>query len=105
MRRIHHVGVVVRDLATAYRFYRDTLGLPLVREARLPGQGVRTRGSGRAVPRRGGLRSAHRRLRGGGGEVLGGRGGGEGRAAVEPRRPPADQRVGGGGSSGAGWRW
>ncbi len=41
MRRIHHVGVVVRDLATAYRFYRDTLGLPLVREARLPGQGVR----------------------------------------------------------------
>ena len=41
IRRIHHVGIVVRDLAVAYRFYRDTLGLPLVREARLPGQGVR----------------------------------------------------------------
>src|SRR5207249_6716148 len=41
MRRIHHVGIVIRDLAAAYRFYRDTLGLPLVKEARLPDQGVR----------------------------------------------------------------
>jgi methylmalonyl-CoA/ethylmalonyl-CoA epimerase len=41
VRRIHHVGVVVRRLADAYRFYRDTLGLPLLREAELPDQGVR----------------------------------------------------------------
>src|SRR5262245_24896647 len=41
MRRIHHVGIVVNRLADAYRFYRDTLGLPLVKEATLPDQGVR----------------------------------------------------------------
>ena len=41
MRRIHHVGVVVRSVTEAYRFYRDTLGLPLVKEAELPDQGVR----------------------------------------------------------------
>lgn len=41
MRRIHHVGVVVRKLDEAYRFYRDVLGLPLVKEAELPDQGVR----------------------------------------------------------------
>ena len=39
--KIHHVGIVVRSLAHAYRFWRDTLGLPLVREAELPDQGVR----------------------------------------------------------------
>jgi methylmalonyl-CoA/ethylmalonyl-CoA epimerase len=39
--KIHHVGIVVKDLADAYRFWRDTLGLPLVREAELPDQGVR----------------------------------------------------------------
>ena len=33
MRRIHHVGIVVNRLADAYGFYRDTLGLPLVKEA------------------------------------------------------------------------
>jgi methylmalonyl-CoA/ethylmalonyl-CoA epimerase len=38
---IHHVGIVVRDLRRAYRFWRDTLGLPLTREAELPDQGVR----------------------------------------------------------------
>jgi len=38
---IHHVGIVVRDVAQAYRFWRTTLGLPLVREADLPDQGVR----------------------------------------------------------------
>jgi len=32
MRRIHHVGVVVKRLADAYRFYRDVLGLPLLKE-------------------------------------------------------------------------
>jgi methylmalonyl-CoA/ethylmalonyl-CoA epimerase len=41
IRRIHHVGVVVRRLADAYRFYRDVLGLPLLREAAVPDQGVR----------------------------------------------------------------
>jgi methylmalonyl-CoA/ethylmalonyl-CoA epimerase len=41
MRRIHHAGIVVRRLETAYRFYRDTLGLPLLKEATLADQGVR----------------------------------------------------------------
>lgn len=41
VRRIHHVGIVVRRLAGAYPFYRDLLGLPLVREADVPDQGVR----------------------------------------------------------------
>ncbi len=38
---IHHVGIVVRKLGEAYRFWRDTLGLPLVREAEIADQGVR----------------------------------------------------------------
>lgn len=42
VRRIHHVGIVVRRLADAYGFYRDTLGLPLIREAEIPDQSVRT---------------------------------------------------------------
>jgi methylmalonyl-CoA/ethylmalonyl-CoA epimerase len=41
IRRIHHVGIVVKRLETAYRFYRDTLGLPLLKEATLDDQGVR----------------------------------------------------------------
>ena len=41
VRRIHHVAIVVRSLAQAYRFYRDTLGLPLLKEATLADQGVR----------------------------------------------------------------
>ena len=41
VRRIHHVGIVVKRLETAYRFYRDVLGLPLVKEQALPEQGVR----------------------------------------------------------------
>lgn len=41
VRRIHHVGIVVRQLAEAYRFYRDTLGLPLLKEAEVRDQGVR----------------------------------------------------------------
>ncbi len=41
MRRIHHVAIVVRRLDDAYRFYRDTLGLPLITEATLSDQGVR----------------------------------------------------------------
>jgi methylmalonyl-CoA/ethylmalonyl-CoA epimerase len=38
---IHHVGIVVKNLHEAYRFWRDTLGLPLVREAEITDQGVR----------------------------------------------------------------
>lgn len=41
VRRIHHVGIVVRRLEEAYGFYRDTLGLPLVRQAEIADQGVR----------------------------------------------------------------
>jgi len=41
VRRIHHVGIVVKRLETAYRFYRDVLGLPLVKEQVVPEQGVR----------------------------------------------------------------
>jgi methylmalonyl-CoA epimerase len=39
--RIHHIGIVVRDLDEAYRFYRDALGLPLEKEAVIEDQGVR----------------------------------------------------------------
>ena len=41
IRRIHHVGIVVTRLGDAYRFYRDVLGLPVMREADIPDQGVR----------------------------------------------------------------
>ncbi len=41
VRRIHHVGIVVERLEAAYRFYRDVLGLPLLKEALVPDQRVR----------------------------------------------------------------
>ena len=41
VRKIHHVGIVVESLTQAYRFWRDTLGLPLLREAEIGDQGVR----------------------------------------------------------------
>ena len=41
VRRSHPVGIVVHRLADAYRFYRDTLGLPLLAEAEIRDQGVR----------------------------------------------------------------
>lgn len=41
IRGIHHVGIAVRRLHEAYRLYRDVLGLPLVKEAEVPDQGVR----------------------------------------------------------------
>ena len=41
IRGIHHVGIVVRRLADAFGFYRDALGLPLLKEAVVPDQGVR----------------------------------------------------------------
>jgi methylmalonyl-CoA/ethylmalonyl-CoA epimerase len=39
--KIHHVGIVVTKLASGYAFWRETLGLPLVREAEIGDQGVR----------------------------------------------------------------
>lgn len=41
VRRIHHVGIVVKRVDQAFRFYRDTLGLTLLREAELRAHGVR----------------------------------------------------------------
>src|SRR5262252_5015631 len=41
LRKIHHVGIVVRTLEEGYRFYRDTLGLRVTKEATVPDQGVR----------------------------------------------------------------
>jgi methylmalonyl-CoA epimerase len=41
IKRVHHVGVAVQDLATGYAFWRDTLGLPVIREAEVKDQGVR----------------------------------------------------------------
>jgi methylmalonyl-CoA/ethylmalonyl-CoA epimerase len=38
---IHHVGIAVQSLERAFRFWRTTLGLPLVREAEVAEQGVR----------------------------------------------------------------
>lgn len=38
---VHHVGIVVHDLRRAYLFWRDTLGLPLLREAELPHEGIK----------------------------------------------------------------
>jgi methylmalonyl-CoA/ethylmalonyl-CoA epimerase len=36
-----HFGIAVRDLDDALAFYRDTLGLPLLKSETLPAQGVR----------------------------------------------------------------
>jgi methylmalonyl-CoA/ethylmalonyl-CoA epimerase len=41
LKKIHHVGIVVRNLEEAFGFYRDTLGLPLHKTATLPDQGVK----------------------------------------------------------------
>lgn len=41
LKKIHHVGIVVRSLDEAYGFYRDTLGLPVHKEAVVEDQGVR----------------------------------------------------------------
>lgn len=29
IKKIHHIGIVVRDIEDAFKFYRDTLGLPV----------------------------------------------------------------------------
>jgi methylmalonyl-CoA/ethylmalonyl-CoA epimerase len=39
--RIHHVGIVVRNLEQAYGFWRDVLGLPVHTVATVSDQGVR----------------------------------------------------------------
>ena len=39
--KIHHVGIVVRNLDEAYGFYRDTLGLPVHKVAVVEDQGVK----------------------------------------------------------------
>jgi methylmalonyl-CoA/ethylmalonyl-CoA epimerase len=41
IKKIHHIGIVVRSLEEGYRFYRDALGLPLQKEAIVQEQGVR----------------------------------------------------------------
>lgn len=41
LKKIHHVGIVVRSLEEAYAFYRDTLGLPVHKEATVEDQGVK----------------------------------------------------------------
>jgi methylmalonyl-CoA/ethylmalonyl-CoA epimerase len=41
IQKVHHVGVVVRDMDQAMRFYRDTLGLHVHKEATIEEQGVR----------------------------------------------------------------
>jgi methylmalonyl-CoA/ethylmalonyl-CoA epimerase len=39
--KVHHVGVVVRDIEQAMRFYRDLLGLPVHKIEVMRDQGVR----------------------------------------------------------------
>src|SRR5215470_20196399 len=41
LRKIHHVGIVVRTLEEGYAFYRDVLGLRVTKEATVRDQGVR----------------------------------------------------------------
>ena len=41
IKKIHHIGIVVRDLNEAYGFYRDALGLTVAKEAEVPDQGIR----------------------------------------------------------------
>lgn len=41
LKKIHHVGIVVRDIEAAYAFYRDTLGLVVHKQDMLPDQGVK----------------------------------------------------------------
>ena len=38
---VHHTGIVVRSIDDAYAFYRDALGLPVVKEEVIEDQGVR----------------------------------------------------------------
>lgn len=40
IKKLHHVGLVVRDMEQALRFYRDTLGLPVHKLETIEDQGV-----------------------------------------------------------------
>ncbi|MGE0680741.1 MAG: methylmalonyl-CoA epimerase [Candidatus Binatia bacterium] len=41
IKKIHHIGIVVRNIEEAFGFYKDTLGLPLGKMATIQDQGVR----------------------------------------------------------------
>ena len=41
IKKVHHVGVVVRDMEQAFRFYRDLLGLPIYKSQIIEEQGVK----------------------------------------------------------------
>ncbi len=41
LKKIHHIGIVVRSLEESFGFYRDTLGLPLHKTATMQDQGVK----------------------------------------------------------------
>jgi methylmalonyl-CoA/ethylmalonyl-CoA epimerase len=41
LKKIHHVGIVVRSIEAAYAFYRDTLSLPVHTTDTLQDQGVK----------------------------------------------------------------
>ena len=41
IRDVHHIGIAVREMEQAYAFYRDALGLPLVKEGDVPARGVK----------------------------------------------------------------
>jgi methylmalonyl-CoA epimerase len=41
IKKVHHVGVVVRDIDRSLAFYRDTLGLPVHKLETIDDQGVR----------------------------------------------------------------
>ena len=41
LKKIHHVGIVVRNIEAAYAFYRDTLSLPVHTEDTIQDQGVK----------------------------------------------------------------
>ncbi len=37
---VHHVGIAVRDMAAALRFYAEALGLPVVKQGEAPARGA-----------------------------------------------------------------
>ncbi|KKM39566.1 hypothetical protein LCGC14_1564220, partial [marine sediment metagenome] len=37
---VHHVGIAVRDMEAALRFYAEALGLPLVKRGEAPARGA-----------------------------------------------------------------
>ena len=49
LKKIHHVGIVVRKLEEAFKFYKDTLGLPLGKMATVQDQGVQSRAVARSA--------------------------------------------------------